>query len=379
MAVYKRGNTYWFEFVFKGQRVRRSTNSKNLRNAEAIERAYRTKLEKGEVDLNPIEKTPVQTFRQAVKTFIDWSKSEHAAKPATTRRYEVSTKALLDFFGDKPLDQFTPDDFEQYKVWRVGTKKKPPTKKLKKNPKLTTKKPVSVVTVNRELACAKKLFNEAIKAAKSAARKNKQTPAIYENPVSEVKFFAEQNEHFVVLTSDEEKLYLFAASQPLQDVATLMLETGMRPEEIYRMEKQNVHLDENYYFNPFGKTKAARRKIPLTARARTVLQSRIDNADGEYLFLGRRVNGVKNPVVKLNNAHNAGRIRAGLRKFRLYDLRHTFASRMAMAGVDLVTLAALLGHSRVQMVMRYAHPVEAHKVDAVAKLENFNASRRKSG
>jgi integrase len=71
--------------------------------------------------------------------------------------------------------------------------------------------------------------------------------------------------------------------------------------------------------------------------------------------------------------------RSDLKKFRIYDLRHTFASRMAMAGADLVTLAALPGHSRVQMVMRYAHPVEAHKIDAVAKLESYNAAKRKSG
>jgi hypothetical protein len=51
---------------------------------------------------------------------------------------------------------------------------------------------------------------------------------------------------------------------------------------------------------------------------------------------------------------------------------------MAMAGVDLVTLAALLGHCRVQMVMRYAHPVESHKIDAVAKLELFNGTKLKA-
>ena len=84
---------------------------------------------------------------------------------------------------------------------------------------------------------------------------------------------------------------------------------------------------------------------------------------------------MKNPIVKLNNAHSGALKITGLNRFRIYDLRHTFASRMAMAGVDLVTLAALLGHSRVQMVMRYAHPVEEHKILAVKKLENFNGER----
>lgn len=51
---------------------------------------------------------------------------------------------------------------------------------------------------------------------------------------------------------------------------------------------------------------------------------------------------------------------------------------MAMAGVDLVTLAALLGHSRIEMVVRYAHPVEEHKMDAIKKLEEFNKRRVKA-
>ena len=60
--------------------------------------------------------------------------------------------------------------------------------------------------------------------------------------------------------------------------------------------------------------------------------------------------------------------------FRLYDCRHTWATRMAMAGVDLVTLAALLGHSRIQMVLRYAHPTEHHQFAAMQKRRRFMAS-----
>ena len=54
-----------------------------------------------------------------------------------------------------------------------------------------------------------------------------------------------------VLKREEENLYLMAASQPLRDIATLMLQTGMRPEEVYRICRQNVHLGTGYLFNPF--------------------------------------------------------------------------------------------------------------------------------
>jgi integrase len=61
--------------------------------------------------------------------------------------------------------------------------------------------------------------------------------------------------------------------------------------------------------------------------------------------------------------------------FRIYDLRHTGATRAAEAGMDMPTLAALLGHSKLNMVMRYAHPQERHQSEAIKQLEAFNAAK----
>lgn len=86
-------------------------------------------------------------------------------------------------------------------------------------------------------------------------------------------------------------------SSPLQDVATLMLKTGARPEEICRLKRESINLKQGYLSIPFGKTKAARRKIPLTARASAVLEKRIAKAEGEYLFAGGH--GVVKPASRL--------------------------------------------------------------------------------
>jgi hypothetical protein len=59
---------------------------------------------------------------------------------------------------------------------------------------------------------------------------------------------------------------------------------------------------------------------------------------------------------------------AGLKDFTWYCLRHTFASRLTMAGVDLRTVAELMGHKTIQMTMRYAHPAPAHQLAAVERL-----------
>ena len=59
----------------------------------------------------------------------------------------------------------------------------------------------------------------------------------------------------------------------------LMLETGMRPEEVYRIQPENVNLTGGYLFNPHGKTKATRRRVPLTTAARGVLHRRMDGPE----------------------------------------------------------------------------------------------------
>jgi integrase len=70
------------------------------------------------------------------------------------------------------------------------------------------------------------------------------------------------------------------------------------------------------------------------------------------------------PTGKLDRLHLATIKNLGM-KFRVYDFRHTFASRAVEDGIDLLVLASILGHSNLQMVMRYAHPSEDFKADAI--------------
>lgn len=363
MALYKRNGVWWYHFIFKGRHIQKSSNVGNKRDAETIQAAYRTQLAKGEVGIE--ERKPVPTFADAMKDFLDWSEQEYAAHPNTHRRYQISSAALLCRFGKTPLDRITSDDVERFKTSRAKQKKAPQGKKGKKARKASNKQ-LRPGTVNRELACLKHLFT-------------RNSELVPRNPVKGVKFLEEDNEQTRVLTPDEEKLYLMAASQPLQDIATLMLETGMRPDEVYRIRRENVHIGQGYLFNPYGKTKAARRKVPLSETASAVLVKRLNSPKikSAFLFPGRVHEGMKpedaGPIVKVNAAHTAAVKRAKVAAFRLYDLRHTWATRSVMAGVDLVTLAAMLGHSRIQMVLRYAHPTEEHQFAAMEKRQRYMA------
>ena len=101
---------------------------------------------------------------------------------------------------------------------------------------------------------------------------------------------------------------------------------------------------------------------------------------GDFVFPGRATD---QPIIKVNRAHvgtlaRINRIRSEANQgpipaLRLYDLRHTWATRGAMAGIDLVTLAPMLGHSRIQMALRYAHPTEEHQFAAMRKFAAFVA------
>jgi integrase len=360
MNVYRRdkGGPYWYRFMFKGQRIQKSSGVYNKADAMDIASAYRTQLAKGEVGIKePEPALEIPRFSAAMKTFLEWSEQEYAGN-ASHKRYITSSKALLAFFGNKPIDKITSDDVEQFKTVRAQQKKAPAGKKSKHRKARAASAQIKPATVNRELTLLHHLFT----------RFETLVPL---NPCRKVKKLDEDNQQDRVLSPDEERIYLMAASQPLKDIAVLMLQTGARPEEVCRIRRENVFLDAGYVLVPFGKTRAARRKLWLNGAASNVIARRLEAAKGEYLFPGRGKED--KPLVKVNAAHASALRRSKVKRFRPYDLRHTFATRAVQAGVDLVTLKDMLGHSKINMVLRYAHPGEQHQAAAMRKMEAAGA------
>lgn len=138
--------------------------------------------------------------------------------------------------------------------------------------------------------------------------------------------------------------------------------------EVARIERKNVYIELGYLFIPFGKTKTAKRKIGLTTRVSEILEKRLKNLSNKYLFA---TEATGEPITTLKTAHAGAIRRSKVQHFRLYDLRHTFATRFIEYGGDIVTLQNLLGHSNIQMVTRYAHPTEKYQFEAVKKMEAF--------
>jgi len=147
-------------------------------------------------------------------------------------------------------------------------------------------------------------------------------------------------------------------------MALLALNTGMRLGEILGLQWEAVDLDNGLIL--LTETKSGkRREIPTNQATREVLVGVPRHIRSPYVFCwpdGRRYTTI---------AHGFARAvkRAGLSDVVFHTLRHTFASRLVMAGVDLVTVKELLGHASLAMVLRYAHLSPGHRRRAVLVLD----------
>jgi integrase len=345
MAVYRRGKIWWYNFVFEGRHVQASTGFTNKKRALDAEALRRAKLLERRAGFSERKLAP--KFEEHVNKFLEWSKQQH--RPKTRELHGTNCDTLLRFFRGCWLDEITAGMVEDFKLARAGEERR--------NAKDGSI--VSPATVNRALTTLKKLFHHAEKCGYALS-----------NPTRGVEFLKEGSGRMRVVSFDEELSYMAKASQPLKDIAQIILDTGLRPEEVFRIRTENLDFGERTIFNPFGKTKAARRKVSMTKEVFDLLKRRVLEAEGPFVF---RAKGDPNRAIgSVRKAHDSAVGNAGIKEhFHLYDLRHTFATRAVTAGVDLPTLAAMLGHTSIQMTCRYVHPAEEQKRSASSKLETF--------
>ncbi len=252
MSVYKRGGVYWFDFWFRGIRCRESTGLTNKNAATDAEAIRRAELAEGRAGI--IHRGSSPKFEDFVKNeFMPWSEKQHEAHPRTHTYYRVSSKPLIAFLGKLPLDGISTAHVEKFKMRRAEK--------------------VSPASTNRDLAALRYMLNFAYRQGHLAR-----------NPVKGVGFLDEGPGFMRVVSHEEERRYLGKARPLLRDVATIILETGMRPEEVFTLRRENVHFDRRYLYVPKGKTIFARRDIPLTDAAVTVLKRRLRKAKHGWCF-----------------------------------------------------------------------------------------------
>lgn len=136
----------------------------------------------------------------------------------------------------------------------------------------------------------------------------------------------------------------------------MIQDTGMRPEEVFRIRIENIHWNQRSIFNPNGKTKAARRHVPISERMLDLLLIRCSNKPEGWLLPSRKAKcGQLTTVAK---QFRDARTKAGLpESLVLYCARHTFGTAAYGATGNLAMVMNVMGHTDVRTAMRYQHPV----------------------
>ncbi len=346
MAIYKRGRVWWYSFVFNGKHIQESTKQDSSRIARQIEAAHRVRLAKAAAGIE--EPTVSPGFCDFAEEFLDLVKSDR--KSQTHRRYSVSLVSLKQFFGSSRLSEITSEEIDRFKQIRLKAGRKGST-------------------INRDLACLRRLM-------RVAANRRK----LHTNPFTDgrVDFLREQGRDRI-LSFNEERLYLEAANPTLFDVATIILECGLRPDEVFRIRVEDVDLLARTLKVQSGKTKNARRIVPLTEAALCVLKNRVTLGKGPCIFPFRKGFGKSDwnrPMTQLWNAHKKALQKSKIRPaFTLYDCRHTYGTRAIEGGIDPLTLMRLMGHANLATTNRYVHLSQDHLADAQRRIETYRLQK----
>lgn len=354
MGLHKRGNIYWYRFVWRGELIRESTKQGNKRVAQQMEAAHRASLAKGEVGIRkqPPERTLAQFVEADVKPYIETRFKE---KPKTLEYYRAGLRYLVNY---KPLAKSPLTAITAQKVAGYVAKRRESTH--------------AVATINRHLEVLRRVLRLAVDWGK------------VDKLLPRVEMLPGERQRDRVLTIEEEARYLAAAKQIgdgiieayeralvgirarlrgeqpippqdpylLRDLTTLLMDTGMRPDECYRLRWE--HIRNGSVHVPYGKTANARRVIPLTPRVLSILEMRQSVATTEWVIPApTRTGHIEKSSLKRQHpqACELGKVEP----FLMYDLRHTCLTRWS-AHMDPYTLAYLAGHSDFSTTKRYVHP-----------------------
>lgn len=353
-GIYQRGNLLWLRYAgLDGKMIFEPTGTDKLKNAEALLHKRKAEIDSGKQP--EIIKIKNYSFNELKDEYVKWAKRQ--------RGYEKKLSVinnLADGFGHYPLRRFDTKMLEQFQTEQLenGYKAKDETKGHKP------------ATVNRYIATLKHMFTKAVDWNMVEEDTLKR--------IRKVKLLEENNRRLRYLNKDECKNLLSACKEHLKPIVITALNTGMRKEEILNLKWDNVDLKNGFILLDITKN-GERREIPINATLKNMLSNIVRRIDIPYVFYTvRNQQDSKDESESRKTAQRFGNIhrsfktackKANIRDFHFHDLRHTFASQLVMAGIDLTTIKELLGHKTLTMTLRYAHLAPSHKVKAVDILD----------
>ncbi len=349
MAIYLVNNIWqmsWSNPARPGYPFRKSTGIKNEIAWDEEKKVYISKADiKKKVEAMAAKKEVEQAegkyldvkkefrikFKDLCPIYLNNHARAHNKSWKISEGYQLSIEnktGLLTYFGEYYLDEIKPLIIEKYKQERFAAGLQPSS-------------------INRNLAILSSMFNKAIDWEKCS-----------ENPMKKVDLFKLKNTRLRYLEKTEIKTLLSFCDKLLFAIVTLALNTGMRKQEILDLKWIDIDFVKRFICL-LDQKNGDKSYIPLNETVILILKSikrdescaYVFSKDGKPYHLRRPFNtALKNAKIKGANFHT---------------LRHTFASHLAMAGVDLNTIRELMRHKTMLMTLRYAHLSKDHKSRAV--------------
>lgn len=240
-------------------------------------------------------------------------------------------------WNSKPLSAFMAQDLADWRTMRLATG-------------------IAKATINRQCTTIKTCFEQAVARG-----------LIPSNPFASIKPFRVDNGRVRFLSDDERVRFLSALDQIRIDShqshiylpVLLAYYTGLRLSEVNALSKKAIDLQRKLITVTALSSKSGRtRHVPIHDALLSAIQEQWESLPKlTPMFIGRP----KRSWASLMEA-------AQLENFTFHCLRHDFASRLVMAGVDLRTVQTLLGHASLLMTQRYSHLSPDHVAGAIAKL-----------
>jgi integrase len=323
MGVYLKGKDYYIDYYVNGRRKREKVGASKKLADLALEKRHLEVAEGKFLDIDRTERVKFEVFAKEFFTL-------HSKATKKSWHSDISLINILNkYFGDRYLDEITTHMVDNYKMRRI--------------------KEAAPATVNRGLALLKCMFNKAIEWEK-----------VKENPVRRVKLFKEDNKRLRFLEKEEMEALISNCCRHLKPIVIVALHTGMRRGELLHLKWHDVDFKRDiiYLINTKNSEK---REVPMNDIVKTALIKVHKHPRCPYIFCNR--NG--KPFGDIKKSFCTALRKSGIIGFHFHDLRHTFASQLVMAGVDLNTVRELLGHKTLDMTLRYSHLSQDHKKRAV--------------
>lgn len=177
---------------------------------------------------------------------------------------------------------------------------------------------------------------------------------------------------------DTEAKLLSVGKQPMKDVLIIIQDTGMRPDEVFRIRVENINWNRRLIFNPHGKTRASRRHVPISQRVLELLSLRSRGRQEGWLFPSPRA--AAGHLTTVAKQFREARRQAGLpESLALYCARHTFGTAVYEATGNLAMVMKVMGHTDARTAMQYQHPQLDPIRDAIDERNSRHNSRHSEG